>query len=236
MRLVNIEERIIKIDDEDYDYITECYNLKKSGKYILCTQKSKFKRMGLFSGQLQKVLMNPYKTGRFVNVDHKDGDEDNYQKDNLRVCTHGENMRNRKMQGGSSEYKGVHWNVQRGAWQVYICLDKKISHYGYFEDEIAAANCYNYQAMIKHGEFANLNDCPYMSRDDWLKNKYQKVKSSKYRGVSFVEGLWLAQIYHLSKNVRIGSFENELDACIAYNEKAIELKGDKAKLNIIHND
>ncbi|WP_431785872.1 HNH endonuclease [Paenibacillus lactis] len=222
------------IDDDDFLFITTFFELKMFRDYVYCKLKKKYRGMGLRSTTLQKVLLLPDRMGRDVVVDHRDGNKLNNQKGNLRICTHQENMWNRKLQGGSSEYKGVSWRKDNSVWQTYIYLDRIMKHLGYFNNEEAAANCYNYFAMKYFGEFANLNDCSFMTKEEWTKQIIKREKSSKYRGVSFVEGKWLAQIYHLNKNIKIGCFDDEVSAAIAYNNKAIELKGSKAKLNNIN--
>jgi hypothetical protein len=191
--------------------------------------------MVLFSHiSLHKLLINPDKTGRSINVDHWDGNKLNNQKGNLRVCSHAENMRNRKpSEGGTSIYKGVYWNKREKRWKVKLKYNSKTIYLGNFTHEIAAANCYNYWALHYFGEYAQLNDCPYMSKEEWDKECSKNQKTSMYRGVSFIEGKYVAQIWNGVRNLVLGRFDNEEDAAIAYDRKAIELKGNKAKLNVL---
>lgn len=58
--------------------------------------------------------------------------------------------------------------------------------------------------------------------------------SSEFRGVSFHKagGKWSAYIKLNNKKRHLGLFENEKDAALAYNEKAKELHGEFATLNI----
>jgi hypothetical protein len=237
IKTIIVEGYEVLLDDEDYEYIVNCYDLKMRGEYVYCSPKKKFRGMGLFSMQLQKVLMLPDRLGRKIVVDHRDGNERNNQKSNLRICTHPQNMKNRKKsKGRTSIYKGVSWDTRRGAWKAKISSDNKQQSLGYFKDEIPAASCYNYWARLLHGEFARLNDlgAKELSKDEWESQMLTKHKTSKYLGVSFIEGRWVAQIYHERKNMRIGDYDTEDKAALAYNEKALELKGEKAKLNIIN--
>ncbi|MFE4571380.1 HNH endonuclease [Paenibacillus chitinolyticus] len=189
--------------------------------------------MGLRSTSIQKVLMNPEKTGKTLVIDHIDGNELNNQKKNLRIATHKENMRNRKVQEGTSRFKGVHWNSKDKCWRVKI-NDMSSVWLGKYTDEVVAANVYNYHAKLLYGEFALLNQVPYIPIEECHKNKIiVKEKTSQYRGVSFVGGKWLAQIYYDGKNIRIGNFEDEISAAKAYDNKAIELKKSKDRLNFI---
>ena len=62
-----------------------------------------------------------------------------------------------------------------------------------------------------------------------------KNTSSKYLGVSWCNTYkkWKAAITHNYKLFKLGSFDSELDAAIAYNKKAIALHGEFANLNPI---
>ena len=58
--------------------------------------------------------------------------------------------------------------------------------------------------------------------------------TSQYRGVSWYlrDGIWQATIMYRRQQYYLGRFVNELDAAKAYNEKALELFGEFARLNI----
>jgi HNH endonuclease/NUMOD4 motif len=65
--------------------------------------------------------------------------------------------------------------------------------------------------------------------------KYRKHTSSKYKGVRLHTqcNKFRASITFNGKSQYLGLFDNEEDAANTYNEKAIELFGDFARLNII---
>jgi hypothetical protein len=65
--------------------------------------------------------------------------------------------------------------------------------------------------------------------------KKQKGASSNFIGVCFAKstGYWMATIRYNKKTISMGTFKTEMEAVFAYNEKAIELYGLDAKLNII---
>jgi hypothetical protein len=65
-----------------------------------------------------------------------------------------------------------------------------------------------------------------------------KPTSSKYTGVSWSKDKkrWRAQLTHKGQRFRLGEFKSEKEAALAYNKKALELWGDKARLNIIEDD
>lgn len=90
--------------------------------------------------------------------DHINGDRLDNRRENLRVATHRQNVRNAKLRaGGSSQYKGVAWRPTRSCWRARIRVDYKQIHLGHFGDEAAAARTYDTAARELFGEFANLN-------------------------------------------------------------------------------
>lgn len=234
-----LDNKEVLVDDMDYDFINFLYDLYVDKNGYVVT-KIKVKNMGVTTGQLHRVIMQP-PNGKFIHVDHRDGNKLNNTRSNLRICKHEENMRNRKpvllVKGKevSSKYKGVYWNKPVEGWIALIRYEGTKINLGVFDIEIAAANCYNYYANIYHKEFAKLNDCPHMSKEDWIKFKRGTNQTSSFNGVSYSksERKWLSQICHNYNREVIGRFDSEIEAAIAYDKRAIELKGNKAKLNFL---
>ena len=56
---------------------------------------------------------------------------------------------------------------------------------------------------------------------------------SKYIGVSKCQNKWKSMLHSDNKHFHLGLFEEEIDAAKAYNDKALELHGENAKLNVI---
>lgn len=89
-------------------------------------------------------------------VDHRDGDGLNNVDGNLRVCTHAQNMLNRKIhKNNTTGFKGV-TRVNR-KWVAYIGANSKRIHIGYFSTPVEAAKARDSKALELHGEFAKLN-------------------------------------------------------------------------------
>lgn len=65
-----------------------------------------------------------------------------------------------------------------------------------------------------------------------------KIMKSEYIGVSYDKNTnkWQSIIRHNGKLIRIGRYDDEIEAAKAYNQKAYELRGDDAKLNTIHEE
>ena len=67
-------------------------------------------------------------------VDHIDGDKSNNKINNLRLATHLDNQKNRKLQiNSTSGQTGV--CRKRQGWVSYISVDKKRIHLGFFADK-----------------------------------------------------------------------------------------------------
>ncbi len=88
-------------------------------------------------------------------VDHVNGDRLDNRKSNLRICTNGDNSRNKSRISG--KYKGVYFNKINKKWIAQITFQYKNIYLGSFENIEDAAKCYNDKAVELHGEFAYLN-------------------------------------------------------------------------------
>lgn len=66
-------------------------------------------------------------------------------------------------------------------------------------------------------------------------SRLSRNNTSGYKGVSWekVYRRWAAYIYSHRKKIVIGYFDNAIDAARAYNDKAVELFGEFAKLNMV---
>ena len=93
-----------------------------------------------------------------LDCDHINGNRLDNRKINLRVCTHAQNTKNRKLsRNNRSGFKGVHWRERDKKWSASIGIEKRRMYLGYFETREEAATSYNNAAKVLHGEFANLN-------------------------------------------------------------------------------
>ncbi len=96
-------------------------------------------------------------TWEFGFVDHINGNKLDNRRENLRLCSNAENLRNSKPRGGSSKYKGVCFHNQNKNWISNITIDGKTIHIGSFDDEVSAALAYDEAAKRLHGEYARIN-------------------------------------------------------------------------------
>ena len=90
-------------------------------------------------------------------VDHRNGDGLDNQRDNLRICTVNQNQYNRGPQkNNTSGYKGVSFSKRNKKWRADIKFNMRKISLGYFTSAKEAANAYALAAVSLHGEFARL--------------------------------------------------------------------------------
>ena len=78
------------------------------------------------------------------------------------------------LQKQSSCYMGVS-RSRTGRYIARISNDGTRINIGTFSDEVSAANAYNYYARLYGTSY--LNDCPYMSVEEWTKYKMKRGKA-----------------------------------------------------------
>jgi len=143
----------------------------------------------------------------------------------------------------SLKMKGVSFHKTSNRWRSAINYNKKQHILGYFLMKEEAAFVYNEKSKEIFGENAFINKIP--DNINWdtieknkIKNKLKNKKkcTSRYFGVHFCKykNLFVAKIGFEGKSYYLGSFKNELDAAIAYNNKSIEFYGEDAIINKIY--
>lgn len=139
-----------KVDDEDYDSVSEYkWYINKSGN-IFYAQSSKRVNGVYKSILLHKLILDKPR------VDHINHDGLDCQRSNIRECSPRQNsMNTRKRKGCNSDYKGV--TIRGDKWRARISVSGKRILLGYFICEIDAAIAYDNAAKKYFGDFACLN-------------------------------------------------------------------------------
>lgn len=107
--------------------------------------------------KMHRVILG-LKSGDGKLTDHKNSNSLDNCRENLRICTNAENLRNsKKHKDNISEFKGVSWHKRIRKWLARIVFNYKIIHLGYFNSAIEAAKAYDQAAKKYFGEFAKLN-------------------------------------------------------------------------------
>lgn len=150
--------KVALVDDADFEALAKYkWQAKRDKKtwYVYRRARKSDGEKGLMSMHRQIMVAGP---GR--EVDHKDGDGLNNQRDNLRLCSHAQNMCNHqhKTDGCSSLYKGVCWRKDVARWVAKIRVSRRLIHLGLFDSQEDAAQAYNQAAKQYFGEFAALNE------------------------------------------------------------------------------
>ncbi len=137
------------VDDEDYETLSQHRWYAQSVKDGFYAARRSNGRILL----LHRVLMGEPE-GKVV--DHINGNTLDNRKENLRVCSHSQNIMN-KAKGKiktSSQYKGVSWAPRERKWRANIMINRKAKSLGYFNTEIEAAEAYKAGAEFHFGQYA----------------------------------------------------------------------------------
>lgn len=90
-------------------------------------------------------------------VDHQDQNTLNCQRYNIRICTHSQNMMNRKvLPHNKLGVKGVWRDAKTGLFKAVIRCNGKRTDLGRFKSVELAKSAYDEAAIRLHGEFARL--------------------------------------------------------------------------------
>lgn len=105
--------------------------------------------------QMHRLIMG---AARGQVVDHRNHNGLDNRRENLRLCTNAENLRNRlPNKVAVSRFKGVK-RGHRNRWRAVIQVDGERFSLGAFETEELAARQYDRAARLMHGEFALTNE------------------------------------------------------------------------------
>lgn len=161
-------------------------------------------------------------------VDHRDNNGLNNQRDNLRIAKKWQNQGNRRVNKATTTgYRGVY--ERNGKFRAKIEFQGRSINLGTFRTAEEADLAYRKKALELRGEFA----IGIVNAEEKAKETARIVRRSStgFTGVWKKRSKFEAEIRVHGKKLRLGSFATpELAAC-AYDAKAIELLGVKAKLN-----
>jgi hypothetical protein len=158
MKLIDISTKtypnlFAQVDDEDFEELSTYRWFYCAGYAARSAPRPRFR------GSTIKMHGHILKAVPGQEIDHIDGDPLNNQRNNLRFCSHQENIRNQAPQRvpRKSRFKGVSKVYRK--WVAYIKPTKsKMLYLGLFDCENCAAAAYNLAAKKYFGEFARLNE------------------------------------------------------------------------------
>ena len=141
------------VDDEDFEYLNQWKWFYTSDGYPARSVYFKHKKKKLSMHCAIKQAPDGYE------IDHKNRNRLDNRRENLRICTHSQNMANRRRsKNNTSGYKGVSWDTVHKGWHSQIG-GRKINGktLGLFDIPEDAARAYDEAAKKLYGEFAILN-------------------------------------------------------------------------------
>lgn len=139
------------VDDEDFEYLSQWKWYAAKEKHTWYAKTNIVRNGKRTTDKMHRLIFDANE------IDHKDGNGLNNQRDNLRACNGTQNNWNMRARKGSSQYKGVCWNKNANKWKSRIKAYGKETHIGYFDCEVEAAKAYDEMAIAVFGEFANTN-------------------------------------------------------------------------------
>lgn len=142
------------VDDDMFDSLSQHHWFLSSNGYAMrncAIGNGKYSAMCMHR-QILNLEKGDKKDVDHINMDHLDN-----RKENLRICTRSENMRNRgKNKNNKSGYKGVSWFARDSKWVAGIKHNGKRKYLGLFDDPALAHEAYKKVALELHGEFAKM--------------------------------------------------------------------------------
>lgn len=156
IQLSNSDKQAI-ISDEDHHLISDKRWTLSSLGYVICRFKKDGKRVALL---MHRVILNA-KKGSII--DHRNHDLLDNRRENIRICSHSQNMANRKMsKSNSSGVRGVYFDSSkdRNGRPYRAQVNSNGKRYQKRFDDLELARQWVRAMSIKfHGDFACLDGC-----------------------------------------------------------------------------
>lgn len=138
------------VDDADFDWLSKWKWHKSDHGYVRRHQCIDGKKITIY---MHVEILKPPPGMR---GDHRFGNKLDNRRENLRICTHAENNRNRRPSAGRNLPKGVDWKARERRFRAQISVNGRQIHLGYFDAVSEAEAVYVAAVKKHHGEFAFL--------------------------------------------------------------------------------
>ena len=220
------------VDDEDFDqlYLYRWHASRRANGYYADRGSPNGKRGGGPRVLMHREILQPQP---WFEVDHVDGDGLNNQRANLRLCTHSENMCNRRAPNRNNlcGIRGIRWRGPTKGWQARLMRHGKESNLGHFDTARQALEAVKVAATSLHMDFAGLFEVPANVDLDVLPRRDRTPKNNTgFKGVYFDprgKKHYRAMIEIDGGRIELGRFETPQAA-----SAACELARTKARANL----
>ena len=185
--------KVALVDDADFVVLSQYSWCTKRDGHQFYAHRSK-KQQGKTITTMMHRQITGLAVGNTYQVDHINGDGLDNRRENLRICSKAQNVRNSRKYTGLHRYKGVAFYHGRPnkSWQARIRVEGKLLSLGYFVSQVDAAAAYDVAALFYWGEYAGLNfpDNDYAALlrvsgiRHFLKQKKSEEAMAKYRVVT----------------------------------------------------
>jgi hypothetical protein len=215
------------VSKEDYEILNK-YNFSKTNKGYCVGYINKKSGQLIHRYIIIDILKNNINSK--VYIDHINNNKLDNRRENLRLVTPSENVRNRKKQENlTSKYMGVSWNSNSKKWNTSILIEKKTLYASYDKEEHAA---HQYNIWLKEynlEHLVNINIIPiqkdFILYKSNVNNKIMNLptgiytKNNKFRAIVNID----------KKSKQIGVFLTIEEAVKARDKKLKEVEELKNK-------
>ena len=148
------QDQVTIVDDIDYDFLMQFkWYANKIGHGYYAVRN--IRQNGRGTSELMHRAIAERMDILADQIDHRDQDQLNNRRENLRPATMSENQHNQGFrQNNTSGYLGVHWDSSKSKWQARVQHQGKRRHLGYFEDPAEASEVYKAKKRELAGEFS----------------------------------------------------------------------------------
>ena len=226
--IIQVGDKEFSVDDDLWHKLT-VYSWSNADPYACTTINGVQEKMHHFVMKIRGVDLSNIGLGDGKDViDHIDKNTRNTKTENLRINDVSGNRHNRRKKAdASSDYVGVCYNKNNGKWLAKVCKNYECFYVGEYTTEEEAAIAHDIKAKDLYGNKANLNNIDNPELHIKIKTSLDKKHgASRFYGVTYnkARSKWVASITK-GKTYTLGYFDTEEKAALAYNEKAIELRG-----------
>lgn len=159
MKIISLSRKNLcaMIDDQDFERVSQLKWHARETKWTTYAQ-AHIRRAGIDTTvQLHRFILSI--TDPKIQIDHKNHEGLDCQRDNLRIATASQNSANaRKAPGTISRFKGVTWHKPTSKWAAQIIHNRQHRWLGVFHSEEDAAKAYWKAAKKEFGEFACISE------------------------------------------------------------------------------